>query len=312
MSFTTKKVKTQTLGEYLQMCRKRCGLPLAEICNLAQVNPKYLVALEEERFTDLPAQVYVRGFLRSLAKVYRVPEFELLQQFGSEFELFNRLQDLELVVLKPKFTLPRFIFSPKTAAILGAGFLGLLSLAYLYFQVSSLTRPPKLEIFLPDDDGVVNSSLLQVRGKTEAGSVVYFNNQPIVADVHGEFRENLSLGPGLNQLVIKAVNKFGQEAKVTRSFLLVEKEIAGITTAEGKIELKLLIGPEAAWIHLETDGVEKYSGTMLLGAKTVVSARNKIILTTGNAGSTRVILDGKDLGVLGKEGEVIRNIEFTK
>ncbi|KKW29338.1 MAG: hypothetical protein UY73_C0022G0006, partial [Parcubacteria group bacterium GW2011_GWA2_52_8] len=42
-----------------------------------------------------------------------------------------------------------------------------------------------------------------------------------------------------------------------------------------------------------------------------ITAKTKIVLTTGDAGSTRATLNGQDLGVLGKEGEVIRDIEFT-
>ncbi len=35
-------------------------------------------------------------------------------------------------------------------------------------------------------------------------------------------------------------------------------------------------------------------------------AQEKINLTTGNAGSTKVIFNEKDLGALGKEGEVLK------
>lgn len=40
-------------------------------------------------------------------------------------------------------------------------------------------------------------------------------------------------------------------------------------------------------------------------------AREKFIITLGNAGGIRLSVNGKDIGVLGKRGEVVRNITIT-
>lgn len=318
MGFVTKKVKSQTLGEYLASCRERSTFSLPEVSLLTRIQPKYLSALEEGRLRDLPSEVYVKGFLRSLARVYRVEDKDFLDQFEDEIRISRNAELLPMDSTKPKFHFSRFVLSPKTLTISVAVLLGLVSLGYLYFQVSSLSRPPKLEVYSPEADGTVNSSLFLIRGQTEPGASISLNGQPIVVDVNGEFRENLSLGPGSNELVIKAVNKFGKETVVKRSLVLQEKEIAGSFTSEegvlanGGLTLEIMIGSQVAWIYLEADGIEKYSGTMLPNARKTVTAKDSIILTTGNAGATRVFLDGKDLGILGKEGEVIRDVEFTK
>lgn len=320
MNFTTKRVKTQTLGEYLASLRQKSGLPLSEIAKISQVQPKYLIALEQGFLERLPPPVYVKGFLKSLAKIYGVEPQILLQQYLAEHEIAHNVKILAESKPKLPVAIPRFILNPKTLTFGAVVLLGLLSFGYLYFQVSSLNRPPKLEVFSPEKDGIMNSSLLLVLGKAEPGSSVTLNNQPIIADANGEFRENLSLAPGSNQLVIRAVNKFGRETVLTRSIIYQEKEIAGVSTSseasladevrEG-LTLEVIIGDQAAWIYLEADGVEKYSGTMLPNSRRLIEASERIVLTTGNAGYTRVILSGEDLGILGKEGEVIRDIEFT-
>ena len=317
MAFTTKKVKTETLGEYLQSCRSHLGLSLLDAAKLSQVQPKFISALEEGRFRDLPAAVYVRGFLRSLAQVYRVTAAGLLEQFAAESQISaNLLASAAPETPGGRFVFRRFILSPRTAMLLGAVILAIVSLSYLYFQISSLGRAPRLQVFSPESDMVINSGSLLVRGQTEPGASVFLNNQALVSDSSGEFRENLSLGPGANRLVIKAVNQFGQETVVTRSVNFQEKEIAGsftsIETPGEELVLEVLIGPGSAWIYLEADGIEQASGTMLPNSRKAIAAKDKIVLTTGNAGSTRAIFKGKDLGVLGKEGEVIRDIEFTK
>lgn len=317
-AFITKKVKSQTLGEYLRSCREHSGLELSQIGQYSQVQPKYILALEEGRYKNLPALVYVKGFLRSLCKIYQIDEEKILTQYLGEHEVEQNLQ-VQAREVKVRFATPKFILSPKTLVIGSLAILGILSAAYLYFQVNSLRRPPPLEIFSPHEDFTSSSVVLEVKGKTEPGSIVYLNNQTIVVDAKGEFQENLSLAPGVNLLTIKAINKFGKSSEVSRSIVYPEKEIAGIATSttatlpeQKELTLEVIMGDEAAWISFEVDGMPQFSGTMLPHSTQTVIAKERIVLSTGNAGTTRVVLDGRNLGVLGKPGEVIKDIEFTK
>src|SRR3989344_1804514 len=131
MAFTTKKVKTQTLGEFLAECRTRSGLSLSEIARLSQVQPKYIIAFEEGRFADLPAPVYVKGFLINLARVYRVNANHLVEQYLSELQIQRNATALGESKSKPRFTTPHFVMSPKTLTVALVMLVAVLSLAYL-------------------------------------------------------------------------------------------------------------------------------------------------------------------------------------
>jgi len=54
-------------GARLRRSRLRRGLEIEGVAKVTKVNPTYLRFLEEERFEDLPARVYVRGFLMAFA-----------------------------------------------------------------------------------------------------------------------------------------------------------------------------------------------------------------------------------------------------
>lgn len=54
-------------GARLRRARLNHGIELEEIQRVTKVNPTYLQFLEEERFADLPAAVYVRGFVMGYA-----------------------------------------------------------------------------------------------------------------------------------------------------------------------------------------------------------------------------------------------------
>jgi flagellar biosynthesis protein FlhG len=54
-------------GPRLRRLRMRRGVDLDQIAAVTKVNPTYLRFLEDERFEDLPAAVYVRGFVMGYA-----------------------------------------------------------------------------------------------------------------------------------------------------------------------------------------------------------------------------------------------------
>src|SRR5918993_3733150 len=55
------------IGTSLREARVRQGVDLLEAERSTKIRSKYLRALEDERFELLPAQTYVKGFLRSYA-----------------------------------------------------------------------------------------------------------------------------------------------------------------------------------------------------------------------------------------------------
>lgn len=56
-------------GPRLRRARLLRGLEIDDVAGATKVNPTYLRFLEEERFDDLPAIVYVRGFVAAYARL---------------------------------------------------------------------------------------------------------------------------------------------------------------------------------------------------------------------------------------------------
>src|SRR5258708_33484477 len=90
--FKIKQVKIDTLGEYLLHVREQLNLVIKTVSILAQIKPKYLELLEAGPYQQLPADVYILGFLKSLANIYHIEEQMLIDQYEQE-------QGLELVAL---------------------------------------------------------------------------------------------------------------------------------------------------------------------------------------------------------------------
>ena len=54
-------------GPHLRRARLRRGIELDDVARITKINPTYLAFLEEGRFGELPARVYVRGFVAAYA-----------------------------------------------------------------------------------------------------------------------------------------------------------------------------------------------------------------------------------------------------
>jgi hypothetical protein len=73
------------IGTTLRDARSRQGLDFPELEELTKIRPKYLRALEDERFDILPAPTYVKGFLRSYAEALGLDGQPFVDEYNSRF-----------------------------------------------------------------------------------------------------------------------------------------------------------------------------------------------------------------------------------
>jgi cytoskeletal protein RodZ len=73
------------IGTTLRDARTRQGLEFPELEERTKIRPKYLRALEDERFDILPAPTYVRGFLRSYAEALGLEPQPFVDEYNSRF-----------------------------------------------------------------------------------------------------------------------------------------------------------------------------------------------------------------------------------
>jgi len=226
--FTLRKIRTaQTLGEKLSRARKRKGVDLIEAELQTKIRAKYLEALENEDFDLLPNDIYVKGFLTTYSKYLGLePEkiHGLYQQQRSTSKVSNDETFAAGKITKEK----AIIITPKIVVL----FLGVIfcisAVVYIILQVMSFASVPKLEVFSPAKDIVVEEEVVKVSGKTDSGVVLRVNKEPITVNPSGDFEREVTLQKGLNTIVVTATNKANKEA--SRVFIVERK----VKTAENK------------------------------------------------------------------------------
>jgi hypothetical protein len=73
------------IGSTLRDARLRQDLDFPELEQITKIRPKYLRALEDERFDVLPAPTYVKGFLRSYADALGLDGQPFVDEYNSRF-----------------------------------------------------------------------------------------------------------------------------------------------------------------------------------------------------------------------------------
>lgn len=68
-------------GALLRKVRESDGIELAEIAQRTKISLTYLTAIEAESFGDLPASVYVQGFVREIAKLLRLDPTQVTKTY---------------------------------------------------------------------------------------------------------------------------------------------------------------------------------------------------------------------------------------
>jgi flagellar biosynthesis protein FlhG len=76
---------TEITGELLRKLRETRGIELGDIAQRTKISERYLRAIEEERFSDMPAAVYVRGYVMEYARALRIDAQRVVDSYLARY-----------------------------------------------------------------------------------------------------------------------------------------------------------------------------------------------------------------------------------
>jgi len=208
-NFTRKNLYSEkSLGDKLVLFRKKKHLSLEQAEEETKVRLKYLLALEKGNYETLPADVYALGFLAKYADFLEAPKEELLGDFKRERGISRQANPIS-VQTGPKRE--KFLITPKVIMILVGILAGIGLVVYIFYSIKNFTNPPNLEISSPVAETVIRQSEVEVIGKTDEGCSLQINGQTIFLDENGNFKEKVSLQPGINNIEIRSQSRIQKE-----------------------------------------------------------------------------------------------------
>ncbi|MFH1192542.1 MAG: helix-turn-helix domain-containing protein [bacterium] len=229
VSFISKKINEEeneeNLGKLLREARGKKGLSIETASNLTGINVKYLIAFEENDFGKLPEGIYADKFLKTYADFLSLGKKNILlfpiiktSSHNKElrqlrFEHESRWKKIKRFILSPLFIKNTLLF-----------IITIFGISYLYSIGYAITKPPKLDIFEPNNDIVINNYQIKIKGETEKEAKIFINNREIFCSQNGDFSETLDLKKGVNIVKISAQKKYGKDSVVYRKILVEESQ----------------------------------------------------------------------------------------
>ncbi len=326
--FTTKKIDSLTLGERMKKIRDERRLSLAEISKSTKIQAKYLEYIEKGEYMKLPADVYVRGFLRSYAVFMGLNEKMLIKQYEREKGIQKNIKKIA-DDSKPRtpINFSSLVITPKVIVISSLVVLIFSSFVYLYIEVNNFISKPRLFIIKPVNGETISGNSVHVNGIAEKDALIFINDQPVLVSENGEFGEDVGLKQGPNTITVKAKSKFNKETvqslTVDAAFnsenqqnaedISIPEQAAtnDESSKNNSISAEIYVSPDPTWLSVEADENLVYSGVLLPQSVQTFEAKDLISITSGKGNQTFVKINGQDMGLISNEPGVVRDMQYN-
>lgn len=319
IGFTRKKVQSLTLGEKLQKVRGRRRMSLIEAAKHTKIQARYLTHLEAGDYEKLPADVYVRGFLRSYASFLGIEEASLMRLYDRERGIHDTItheNDDALDQKKGKsFLQPKsFIITPRMIIATIGGLFFLVVGIFLYKELDGFVSSPWLVIDAPSDGTRLDVKTVSVEGKTDSQARVFINDEAVLVDENGVFIEEVGINRGANTITVRSQNTFDKESVQTRIVYgpedaVVEQE-NDLQEAFENVTAVVRTGDVRVWLSVRVDGDEVYSKTAEPNTIETYEADEVVSITAGVGNQVFVRVNDREESVLSDEGGLVNDIEF--
>ena len=205
-----------TLPERLVAARERKGVDLLRAERETKIRSRYLAALEQGAYADLPGAVYTKGFLRNYALYLGLDPEDVIRQWKRE------RGDLAIPA-EPVLTVPKPLAAPRqgltlSPVIIVAALLTVLIAAfavYIGVQLVRFAKPPTVAVTDPAQavmDVAQDATSYTLKGTTIPGATVTIKDpgrdQPysVSADGVGRWTADVELRKGRNEFDVTAVD----------------------------------------------------------------------------------------------------------
>lgn len=312
--FTRKKVGSLTLGEKLQKIRAEYRVSLAEVSRETGIRREHLEYLESGEYVKLPADVYIRGFLRSYARFLGVDPQALIRLYERERSIAKNLgKEPEKgvpAVTRRSSRFATFVVTPQMTIGIIAGIFVFGIAFYLYREFQTFVSEPYLAILEPKDGQVVDADEMVVVGKTDRDAKLFLNNEPIFVDESGVFRERIRLQSGVNTATVRVVNRFGKERMETISIVaeFAVPEPEPVSSVEEKLRKLVLSTREKnpVSVLVRSQGKDVYVGDLSADEPREFDCEEGCAVDSTSGSGTLASWEGADAKPLGEmPGKVI-------
>jgi len=262
------------LGTSFRKSRESLHLSIEKIAAETRINPRFLEAIENERFDLLPGGIFNRGFIRSYAVRLGLDPEEAIQGYE---KLFNAVE-AEPVQQETERVRGKTTKIPVYYVALA----GLLMLVVVFYFLNRHRDAPVTAANPPVDDSAALAS-----------------PAPIPTEV-----------PTLEAIPAAVLASVPTPEPPPAKPASVQPSLTSNTPSNASVVIELEVREES-WFKLSSDGSDVVSSEVLpAGTTRRYTATNSMNVSIGNAAGIALRVNGQSVSSLGRTGQV-RNLTVT-
>jgi cytoskeleton protein RodZ len=318
----------EDFGSYLKSERELRGVTLDELYSKTKIPLRSLRALENNQFDQLPEEVFIRGYIRSIAKIIGAQEDEVLSTYIDISKTASQICINDQSDSNQKKSTPdlQFIFLLSLIVLfLSSAVWGVNILIHKYNKNSTkpiltLSQNKKNKEKTPNnffaekvkiDDTSTALTTAKLSSKTSSA-----NSRTLI----GEFPNNLSSKPDADFKNLSSTLDNGDRRETL--IPIVSPDISGNKNTvdtfdslnEGNLPLKLFIKIKGdVWFNIIVDDSPVESFVLSKGFDKIFYGNKKYLLNVGNKNLIEMTLNGKSINLpKGNKDGILANFTINR
>ena len=258
----------ESFGARLKREREERKITLDDISVATKIGTRFLAALEEERFDQLPGGIFNKGFVRAYARHLGIDENQAIADF----------------VAASAPSLPES--PPEDTPVLAA----------------MAVRVPESKQKSRSNDGIPWSMVAVVLLSMAFGFALWgFHSREKSVP-----RGAVSPPDGTEQAQPASPGTTSRASQSSRSGSSAPKPAppTAAPVSNADVFLVLIKAREDSWVSITADGKQIMQDTLAAAAEKSIEARNQIVIKTGNVGALDISFNGKKLVPQGRDNQV--------
>ena len=301
------QTSSDSLGAYLRAEREQRHVSLQEISAATKIQIKFLQALENDEYDQLPPSPFVVGFLRAYAQSLSLDAETIVSMYQRHYRVEEPLYDLSLRWPNQDRPIKRLSFAGLSAIVVGV----LLLLVLHQFRANREA---------PHED-VANATLTKHTSRVNPPTVEP-TNTPLLASETGQ---NVSPNLLATSQPPAALPAQPTEPQTVHDLSSNLPPVATATSPPSpplhsappaEVTSPLLVlqvnAREKTWVRVKIDGDKGHALLLETGENIRWKAAERFILTIGNVKGTELLLNDRLIPLPPTRNNVVRNFLLTR
>ena len=287
------------LGSDLRAARERLGWTLPAIAAHLRIRLPFLEAIEQGRIHDLPGNTYAVGFVRTYAQALGLDAAEISRRFRLEAGEGARKTELDFPAPVPERGVPALAVVLVGAVLVVGAYVG-------WYRMSSSSRPAADAVQLVPERLV---PLTASKPTTSAPSAPLVGSPGVPANGPSAPAEVATIAPPPPAEAPQPAISPSSAAAATTEPPPVQPSADPAASPADAPHVALRATADA-WMQVRNKAGQVLLNRVLRAGETwpVPDGQPALLLTTGNAGGTELVVDGVASAPLGGDGAVRRDL----